>query len=51
MWSRTWNVPDDLFAESIRLLRARAAERFGTRYDKPYTFTGQFVITRVQKPW
>lgn len=49
-WSRTWNVPDDLFAESIRRLAAEVQRRYGDRLRLPERQQQQFVITRARKP-
>jgi len=50
LWSRTWRVPDDLFAESIRRLEAQLQDTYGDRLDVPEQRTLQFVITRARKP-
>jgi ubiquinone/menaquinone biosynthesis C-methylase UbiE len=48
-WSRTWLLPDDVFAESVRRLEASAPQVFGERYDQPQPHAMQFVITRARK--
>ncbi len=49
LWSRTWRVPDDLFAESIRRLKEQLQDTYGDRLDLPEQRTLQFVITRARK--
>lgn len=49
-WSRTWRVPDDLFAESIRLLEVEVQQRYGARLDMLERQRLQFTIARVRKP-
>ncbi len=49
LWSRTWVVPDEIFAESVTLLRAEAVERFGDAFDTPEQRTMQFVLQRAVK--
>lgn len=34
-WSQTWGVPDDIFAESLRLLETWVQARFGPQRDTP----------------
>jgi ubiquinone/menaquinone biosynthesis C-methylase UbiE len=36
-WSQTWNIPDDIFAESMRQLRAWAETTYGAKIDAPFT--------------
>lgn len=50
LWSRTWNVPDDLFAAALPRLEDAARARYGAEYDRPQHATGQFVINRARKP-
>jgi ubiquinone/menaquinone biosynthesis C-methylase UbiE len=49
-WSRTWDVPDDIFAESIRQLEAWARQEYGATLDEPREEPAAFVIARVVKP-
>jgi ubiquinone/menaquinone biosynthesis C-methylase UbiE len=49
LWSRTWVVPDDIFATSITQLRQEVAEHFGDRIDAPETRVTQFTLLRVRK--
>lgn len=42
----TWPVPDDVFDEAVRRLRAWADERYGERIDTPTTRHVRFVIER-----
>lgn len=49
LWSRTWLVPDDIFATSIQRLTAWATDHFGAeRMDTPHTRVSQFVAHRTQ---
>ena len=50
LWSRTWSVPDDVFAASIQQLRQTVTERFGDQLDTPETRTFQFVLIRARTP-
>ncbi len=43
-WSQTWNIPDDIFAESMRQLRAWAASTYGDQIDTPYTTRLSFKV-------
>ncbi len=49
-WSRTWGVPDDVFAESIRLLEVWARQEYGAALDEPRDERGVFIIAQVVKP-
>lgn len=49
LWSRTWLVPDDIFAASAQRLTAWANEHFGAEHmDTPHTRVHQFVVHRTQ---
>jgi ubiquinone/menaquinone biosynthesis C-methylase UbiE len=48
-WSRTWSIPDDLFATSVERLWQAANERYGDQLDIPETREFQFVLLRVYK--
>jgi hypothetical protein len=43
LWSRTWNVPDDIFHASTQRLTAWALDRFGVEIDTPYTRVNRFM--------
>jgi ubiquinone/menaquinone biosynthesis C-methylase UbiE len=47
-WSRTWMVPDDLFAASVQRLEQWANEQFGSDLDAQRIQTHQFVISKTQ---
>jgi ubiquinone/menaquinone biosynthesis C-methylase UbiE len=49
IWSHTWPVPDDIFAESLRLLEADLAANHANELDRIERQTTHFTITRVQK--
>jgi ubiquinone/menaquinone biosynthesis C-methylase UbiE len=48
LWSSTWVVPDDIFAESIVRLKHWAKDYFGDDIDKQFTGTRQFVICKSE---
>ena len=49
LWSRTWLVPDDIFAASVQRLTAWAHEHFGSEHmDAPHTRVHQFVAHRTR---
>jgi ubiquinone/menaquinone biosynthesis C-methylase UbiE len=48
-WSQTWNVPDDIFAESVRRLRAWAESSYGDKIDAPYTARLSFKVAVARK--
>lgn len=50
LWSRTWQVPDDIFAESVRRLTAWAGETFGDRLDTPQVIPLHFTVAIARKP-
>ena len=47
-WSRTWTVPDDLFAASVQRLEQWANVQFGSNLDAERIQTHQFVISKTQ---
>ena len=47
IWSLTWRVPDDLFAESVRRLEIWARARFGDRWETPIETGYAFKLARV----
>jgi ubiquinone/menaquinone biosynthesis C-methylase UbiE len=49
IWSRTWLVPDDVFAASIQRLESWATNRYGAAYTTPRAQSHQFVISRVRR--
>ncbi len=49
LWSRTWLVPDEIFAASVQRLTAWALDYFGAEHmDTPHTLVNQFVVHRTQ---
>jgi ubiquinone/menaquinone biosynthesis C-methylase UbiE len=50
VWSRTWRVPDDLFAESVRRLETWAEEHFGAALDVPAPEPGEFQLLQATRP-
>jgi ubiquinone/menaquinone biosynthesis C-methylase UbiE len=50
VWSRTWAVPDDLFAESVRRLEQWAHYTYGAALDTPREEPSEFGVVRVVKP-
>lgn len=49
-WSRTWRVPDDIFAESARRLTAWAQAEYGNRLDIPQRSEQAFKVARALVP-
>jgi ubiquinone/menaquinone biosynthesis C-methylase UbiE len=47
LWSGTWTVPDDIFAESVRRLTAWADGTYGARLDTPILAPHAFRLARV----
>jgi ubiquinone/menaquinone biosynthesis C-methylase UbiE len=43
-WSQTWNIPDDIFVESMRRLRAWAESTYGAKIDTHYTTRLSFKV-------
>jgi SAM-dependent methyltransferase len=50
LWSRTWQVPDDLFDESVRRLTAWAEATLGDTLDTPRLIPMQFTVAVARKP-
>ncbi len=48
-WSQTWNIADDIFAESMRRLRAWAESTYGDRIDTPFTTRLSFKVAVARK--
>lgn len=48
LWSSTWIVPDDIFAESIVRLESWAKDFFGTNIDQRYERKCQFIICKTE---
>ncbi len=47
-WSQTWSVPDDTFAESLRLLGAWVQARYDGSRDTPMPTRLSFKVASVQ---
>ena len=48
LWSSTWSVSDDIFAESVKRLNAWVAEQYGSELDKEYQQECKFVINKTK---
>lgn len=48
LWSRTWGVPDDVFAESVRRLTIWTQERFRAEMDVPVPTSASFKVARAR---
>lgn len=48
-WSRTWTVPDDVFAESIRRLTAWAEGEYRDQLDTPQRMPISFTVARARQ--
>jgi SAM-dependent methyltransferase len=48
-WSQTWNIPDDIFVESMRRLRAWAESYYGDKIDTPFTARLSFKAAVARK--
>lgn len=48
LWSGTWSIPDDIFAQSVQRLNARVHEHYGENLDKEYPQECRFVINKTQ---
>jgi ubiquinone/menaquinone biosynthesis C-methylase UbiE len=48
LWSSTWVVPDDIFAESVVRLESWAKNYFGADIDRQFKGTRQFVICKTE---
>lgn len=49
VWSRTWAIPDDIFAESVRRLDAWATRHYGPRLDVPLSLAMSFTVARISR--
>lgn len=49
-WSRTWLVPDDIFAESVHRLTTWAQTEYGNRFDVPQRGEYAFKVARAIVP-
>ncbi|HEX6799247.1 MAG TPA: methyltransferase domain-containing protein [Ktedonobacterales bacterium] len=49
LWSRTWQVPDDIFAESVRRLTTWADETFGDTLDTPVLIPLHFTVAVARR--
>jgi len=49
IWSRTWLVPDEVFAASIQRLESWATNRYGSEYATPHPQSHQFIISRARR--
>lgn len=49
IWSRTWDVPDDIFAESVRRLEEWTRAEFGAAYDEPRSIAFSFKLARIAR--
>lgn len=47
LWSRTWGIPDDVFAESVRQLSTWAQERFRAEMDLLVPVSASFKVARA----
>lgn len=50
IWSLTWQVPEDIFAESVQRLGVWAQERYGARWAEPVEAAYSFRLARVSRP-
>jgi SAM-dependent methyltransferase len=46
-WSRTWSIPDEPFAESVRRLTAWTEQTYGESLDEPFVIAHAFKLTRA----
>ncbi len=49
IWSRTWLVPDEVFAASIQRLESWATNRYGATYTTSRPQSHQFIISRIRR--
>ena len=47
LWSLTWLVPDDIFAESVRRLKVWARARYADQWETPIATDYSFRLARV----
>jgi ubiquinone/menaquinone biosynthesis C-methylase UbiE len=50
LWSLTWQVPDDIFVESVRRLDRWILARYGARWTDPVDVALSFRLARVTWP-
>jgi ubiquinone/menaquinone biosynthesis C-methylase UbiE len=50
IWSLTWQVPEDIFAESVRRLEVWARARYGAHWAEPVETAYSFRLARVSRP-
>ena len=51
LWSRAWQVPDEMFQESVRRLEAWVLGHFGAdQLDAPYTNRTEFIVHKTRLP-
>ena len=48
VWSRTWPVPDRIYPEAIRRLRAWAEQHYGDALDQPLPRRQRFIVERAR---
>ncbi len=48
LWSSTWVVPDNIFAQSVTRLESWAKDYFGADIDRQFKGTHQFVICKTE---
>lgn len=48
LWSSTWAIPDDLYADAVRLLRAWATRHYGAALERPIPSRRHFLIERAR---
>ena len=49
IWSRTWLVPDDIFAISVQRLESWATNRYGAEFTTLRPQNHQFIISRARR--
>lgn len=49
IWSRTWLVPDDIFAASVQRLESWATNRYGAEFTTLRPQNHQFIISRARR--
>ncbi len=50
VWSLTWLVPNDIFAESVRRLEVWARANYGHKWDTPIATRCSFKLARLTAP-
>jgi ubiquinone/menaquinone biosynthesis C-methylase UbiE len=48
-WSRTWAIPDDVFAESVRRLTAWVEREYNGALDTPHRMSISFTVARIRR--